>query len=101
MTLPKRRRSNAERIAFVILYILIAMFSFGGAWATWIPYSPIHFLITFVVSLIVWYFILRFIVWLTLKVIPGFIHLFKIPNILWKVILNRVREFGKALRNEN
>lgn len=97
-------KSSAEKAIFWTLYIFIAAFSLSGTLLR-DPENAHIMLIVFIGSLIVWYFILKFIFWVIRRLCPVFIELLKaiarIPETLWKFTLDRVREFGKALRNED
>lgn len=69
-------KSCAERITFTILYMIIVVLSFFGSLNTYFessPYNPMYNpmlgMITFAGSLIVWYFILKFIFWIIRKII--------------------------------
>ena len=64
MTSPTQMKSRAERIAFVICYIIIAVLSLIGSG---IHINPFIGLIIFTGSLIVWYFILKGIFWVVRK----------------------------------
>ena len=91
--------SSTERTIFWILYLLIVVFSFFGSLQ-----NPVMMPIIFGGSLIVWYFILKGIFWVIRRLCRIFPVLLtyttRIPKALWKFTLNRVREFGKALRDE-
>ena len=92
-----------EKIIFWTLYVYISMALFFG---TWNRENPLIGIITFLVGLIVWYFILKGIFWVIRRLLrPIFIRILKaiarIPKVLWQFTLNRVREFGKALRDED
>ena len=102
-------KSSAEKVLFGFLYSFIALFSLIGSN---IPTTGYIGIIIFFGSLVVWYFILKFIFWIGHQVIGlscyvflrlsryVFPFLLKIPKALWNFILNRVRELGKAIRNE-
>ena len=86
---------HIEKTIFWILYLFIAVFAFFGSLQH--PLMPI----IFVGSLVVWYFILKGIFWVIRRCYRILsIHISRIPKTLWQFILNRVREFGKAFRNE-
>ena len=92
-------KSSAEKAIFWTLYILISIFSFFGSLQ-----NPAMMPIIFGGSLVIWYFILKGIFWVIrrlCRVFPVLLgHLTRIPKALWKFTLDRVREFGKALRDE-
>lgn len=84
---------------FWYLYVCIVLASIAGAWN---PQNPLIMLIVIAGSLLIWYIILKLLFWIVpqLVVILYEVLLFLLKG-LWNFILNRVREFGKALRNEN
>lgn len=95
-------KSSTQRTIFWILYSLLAALSLLGSLQS---ESPLITLISTIVGLILWYFILKLIFWVIRQLCPVFSVLLKfialIPKALWKFTLDRIREFGKALRDED
>ena len=92
-------KSSTEKTIFWVLYLFIVVFAFFGSLQ-----NPVMMPIIFFGSLIVWYFILKGIFWVIrrlCRVFPVLLtHITQIPKTLWEFTLNRVREFGRALRDE-
>lgn len=96
--MKSHKKKIIKMAVFWYLYTGVVIASIVEAWN---PLNPYIMLIVIIGSLIIWYFILKFIFWIVPQLLT---EVYKILSFLlkslWNFTLNRVREFGKAFRNE-
>ena len=93
-------KSSIEKTIFWVLYCFYGIM-LVAAWIHDGPENPYIGLIFAAASMIVWYLFLKAIFWIIRRcwrVLSVYIP--RIPKTLWTFTLNRVRELGRAFRDE-